>query len=65
MRRSRALLGGLALAAAGASLYRRVGFRPRERAELQFEDGSALSLAGSPAVDEFAALARVALAASR
>jgi hypothetical protein len=65
MRRSRALLGGLALAAVGASLYRRIGLRHRERAELQFEDGSTLSLAGSPAVDEIASLARAALAASR
>lgn len=65
MRRSRAILGGLALAAVGASLYRRVGFRARERAELQFEDGSIVSLAGSPAVDELAAHARAALEASR
>ena len=65
MRRSRALLGGFALAAAGVSIYRRVGLRPRERAELQFEDGSTVSLAGSPAVDEIASLARAALDASR
>jgi hypothetical protein len=63
MRRSRTIVAGLALAAAAAALYRRLGFRPRERAELQFEDGSTLSLAGSPAVDELAAHARAALSA--
>jgi ferric-dicitrate binding protein FerR (iron transport regulator) len=62
MRRSRALVAGLALAALAAALLRRIAFRPRERAELQFEDGSTITLAGSPQVDEFAAHARAALA---
>jgi hypothetical protein len=62
MRRGRALAGALALGALAAALIRRVAFRPRERAELQFEDGSTISLAGSPQVDEFAAHARAALA---
>jgi hypothetical protein len=65
MRRGRALLGGLAAAALVAALYRRVGLRPRERAELQFEDGAVISLAGSPDVDELAAHARAALLAAR
>jgi hypothetical protein len=65
MRRSRALLGGLVAAGLAAALYRRLGFRPRERAELQFEDGSAVSLAGSPEVDELATHARAALSAAR
>jgi hypothetical protein len=62
MRRSRALVAVLALAALAATLARRVAFRPRERAELQFEDGSTVTVAGSPQVDEFAAHARAALA---
>jgi hypothetical protein len=62
MRRSRALVAGFALAALAAALFRRIAFRPRERAELQFEDGSTITLAGSPEVDEFAAHARAALA---
>lgn len=62
MRRSRTLLGALALAAVGATLVRRLAFRPRERAELKFEDGSTLSLAGSPEVDLLAAHARAVLA---
>jgi hypothetical protein len=62
MRRSRALVAGFALAALVAALVRRIAFRPRERAELQFEDGSTITLAGSPQVDEFAAHARAALA---
>jgi hypothetical protein len=62
MRRSRALVGLLALAAVAAALVRRIAFRPRERAELHFEDGSTITLAGSPQVDEFAAHARAALA---
>jgi hypothetical protein len=66
MRRSRAIAAGFALAGVAAGLlYRRVGFRARERAELQFEDGSTVSLAGSPEVDELAAHARDALAAAR
>jgi ribosomal protein S18 acetylase RimI-like enzyme len=65
MRRSRALLGGLAVAGLAAALYRRLGFRPRERAEVEFEDGSAISLGGSPDVDELAAHARAALSAVR
>jgi hypothetical protein len=65
MRRSRALLAGLAAAGVAATLYRRLGFRPRERAELQLEDGSTVSLAGSPEVDELAAHAREALSAAR
>jgi hypothetical protein len=66
MRRSRAFVAAAAFAmAAGAVLYRRIAFRPRERAELQFEDGSTVSLAGSPEVDELAAHARDALAAAR
>jgi hypothetical protein len=65
MRRSRALVAGLALAAvAVGALVRRVAFRPRERVELRFEDGSTVLLAGSPQVDEFAAHARAALAVS-
>jgi hypothetical protein len=64
MRRSRALVAGLALAAVAAALFRRVAFRPRERVELRFEDGSTVLLAGSPQVDEFATHARAALAAS-
>jgi hypothetical protein len=62
MRRSRALVAGLALAAVAAPLFRRVAFRARERVELRFEDGSTVLLAGSPQVDEFAAHARAALA---
>jgi hypothetical protein len=62
MRRNRALVAGLAVAAVGAALVRRVAFRPRERAELQYEDGSTITLAGSPQVDELAAHARAALA---
>jgi hypothetical protein len=62
MRRSRALVGLLALAAVAGALVRRIAFRPRERAELHFEDGSTITLAGSPQVDEFAAHARAALA---
>jgi hypothetical protein len=66
MPRSRAIVAGVALAGLAAGvLYRRLGFRARERAELQFEDGSTVSLAGSPEVDEFAAQARDALAAAR
>jgi hypothetical protein len=65
MRRSSAVLGALAAAALGAALYRRLGFRPRERAEVQFEDGSAISLGGSPDVDELATHARAALIAAR
>jgi hypothetical protein len=61
MRRSRALVAGLVLAALAAAFFRRIAFRPRERAELQFEDGSTITLAGSPQVDEFAAHARAAL----
>jgi hypothetical protein len=61
MRRSRALVAGLGLAALAAALSRRLAFRPRERAELHFEDGSTITLAGSPEVDEFAAHARAAL----
>jgi hypothetical protein len=63
MRRSRAIVAGLALAALAAAFFRRIAFRPRERAELQFEDGSKITLAGSPQVDEFAAHARAALSA--
>jgi hypothetical protein len=62
MRRSKALVAALALAAMAAALARRIAFRPRERAELQFEDGSSITLAGSPQVDEYAAHARAALA---
>jgi hypothetical protein len=64
MRRSRALVAALALAAVAAAVVRRIAFRPRERVELRFEDGSTMSLAGSPQVDEFAAHARAALSAS-
>jgi hypothetical protein len=62
MRRSRALVAALTLGALAAALARRIAFRPRERAELQFEDGSTVTVAGSPQVDEFAAHARAALA---
>jgi hypothetical protein len=66
MRRSSGIAAGIAVAALAAGvLYRRLGFRARERAELQFEDGSTVSLAGSPHVDELAADAREALAAAR
>jgi hypothetical protein len=64
MRRSRALVAALAVAAVAAAVVRRLAFRPRERVELRFEDGSTMSLAGSPQVDEFAAHARAALSAS-
>jgi hypothetical protein len=63
MRRSRAVIAALAFAALAAAFLRRVAFRPRERAELQFDDGSTITLAGSPHVDEFAAHARAALSA--
>jgi hypothetical protein len=66
MQRARAIAAGVALASvAGAVLYRRIGFRARERAELRFDDGSLMTLEGSPEVDELAALAREALAAAR
>jgi hypothetical protein len=66
VRRSRAIVAGLALAALAAGVgYRRLGFRPREWAEIQFEDGSTTSLAGSPEAEELAAHARKALAAAR
>jgi hypothetical protein len=63
MRRRRGLFALLALAALAAGLLRRVAFRPRERAELHYEDGSSLTIAGSPQVDRFAEHARSALAA--
>jgi ribosomal protein S18 acetylase RimI-like enzyme len=63
--RGRALLAGLGAAALAAALYRRLGFRPRERAEVLFEDGSAISLAGSPDVDDLAAHARAMISAAR
>jgi hypothetical protein len=66
MQRSKAIAAGVALASvAGAVLYRRVGFRARERAELRFDDGSVTVLEGSPDVDEVATHAREALAAAR
>jgi hypothetical protein len=65
MQRNRALAAGLALASLAAGLaYRRLGLRPRERAELQFEDGSTVSLAGTPEADRLTALAREVLAAA-
>jgi hypothetical protein len=65
MQRRRAIAGGLAVASLGAALaYRRVGLRTRERAELTFEDGSTISLAGSPEADRLAAHAREVLAAA-
>jgi hypothetical protein len=65
MRRSRAIAAGIAVTAlAAGALYRRLGFRARERADLQLEDGSLVSLAGSPDVDELAGHARDALAAA-
>ena len=65
MQRRRAVAAGLALAPLAAALvYRRVGLRARERAELTFEDGSTVSLAGSPEADRFAARAREVLAAA-
>ena len=65
MQRSRAIAAGLALASLAAALaYRRLGLRARERAELQFEDGSTVSLAGTPEVDRLAARAREVLAAA-
>jgi hypothetical protein len=65
MQRSRAIAAGLALAWLAAALaYRRLGLRARERAELQFEDGSTVSLAGSPEADRLAARAREVLAAA-
>jgi hypothetical protein len=65
MQRRRAIAAGLALASvAGALGYRRLGLRARERAELTFEDGSTVSLAGSPEVDRLAARAREVLAAA-
>jgi hypothetical protein len=63
MRRRRELLALLAAAALVGGLWRRVAFRPRERAELHFEDGSVITIAGSPEVDRFATHARSALAA--
>jgi hypothetical protein len=63
MRRRRAIVAALALAALAGAVARRIAFRPKERAELQFEDGSTVTLAGSPQVDEFAAHARAALSA--
>ena len=63
MRRSRAIAGLAVAALAGRIVYKRLGLRSRERAELEFEDGSQVLLAGSPDVDEFARLARAALAA--
>jgi hypothetical protein len=65
MQRSRAIAAGLALASLAAALaYRRLGLRARERAELQLEDGSTVSLAGTPEVDRLAARAREVLAAA-
>jgi hypothetical protein len=65
MQRSRAIAAGLALASlAAAFAYRRLGLRARERAELQFEDGSTVSLAGTPEADRLAARAREVLAAA-
>jgi hypothetical protein len=66
MQRSRAIAAGVAVASlAGAVLYRRLGFRARERAELRFDDGSLITIEGSPEVDELAAPARQVLAAAR
>jgi hypothetical protein len=65
MQRRRAIGAGFALASLAAALaYRRVGLRTRERAELTFEDGSTVSLAGSPQADRLAAYAREVLAAA-
>ena len=65
MRRSRAIAAGVAVTAlAAGAVYRRLGFRARERAHLQFEDGSTVTLSGSPHVDELAGHARDALAAA-
>jgi hypothetical protein len=65
MQRSRTIAAGLALASLAAALaYRRLGLRARGRAELQFEDGSTVSLAGTPEVDRLAARAREVLAAA-
>jgi hypothetical protein len=65
MRRSRAIAAGLALASLAAALaYRRLGLRARERAELQFEDGSTVALTGTPEADRLAARAREVLAAA-
>jgi hypothetical protein len=65
MQRTRALAAGVALASLAAALaYRRLGLRARDRAELQFEDGSTVSLAGSPEADRLAARAREVLAAA-
>jgi hypothetical protein len=64
MQRRRAIAAGLALASLAAALtYRRIGLRARERAELTFEDGSTVSLAGSPDADRLAARGREVLAA--
>jgi hypothetical protein len=65
MQRRSAVAAGFALASlAAAFAYRRVGLRTRERAELTFEDGSTVSLAGSPQADRLAAYAREVLAAT-
>jgi hypothetical protein len=65
MQRRRAVAAGFALASfAGALAYRRIGLRTRERVELTFEDGSTVSLAGSPEADRLAARARELLAAA-
>jgi hypothetical protein len=65
MQRNRTLAVGLAFASLAAAVaYRRIGLRSRERAELQFEDGSTVSLAGSPQADRLAARAREVLAAA-
>jgi hypothetical protein len=65
MQRSRAIAAGLALASLAAAVaYRRLGLRARERAELQFEDGATVSLAGTPEADRLAARAREVLAAA-
>jgi hypothetical protein len=64
MQRTR-LAAGLGLASLAVALaYRRVGLRARERAELQFEDGTTVSLTRSPEVDRLAGRAREVLAAA-
>ena len=60
------VLSLLALATAGAVLWRRRRRRAGERLDLYFEDGSMVSLeAGSPDADRLLPLARDALSATR
>jgi hypothetical protein len=64
----RKVLTGLALAAgsvAGSVLYRRRFARRRERVDLYYEDGSMVSLADGPELEQLLPLAREVLHAAR